>query len=141
VTGGGQIAGDPLFSALGDLLSDPALILSAGGTDQATFGFVIHNGGDPNGNLQYQDHGADLRVKATSYNALVIGSGPCGPNTHAQFSGQATVNDMPNQNFEVEVDDCGEAGTADTFAIRVTGPSVFYLNGPRTLEGGNIQIH
>ena len=38
--------------------------------------------------------------------------------------------------FTVEVDDCGEPGTADTFGIETTT----YSNGPKTLIGGNIQI-
>ena len=37
----------------------------------------------------------------------------------------------------VDVDDCGEPGMADTFAITTTT----YSNGPSTLIGGNIQIH
>ena len=41
------------------------------------------------------------------------------------------------EDFTVEVDDCGEPGSADTFSIRTTT----YSNGPNTLIGGNIQIH
>jgi len=37
----------------------------------------------------------------------------------------------------VRIDDCGEPGTMDTFAIQTTG----YSNGPTVLIGGNIQIH
>jgi hypothetical protein len=39
--------------------------------------------------------------------------------------------------FTVEVDDCGEPGTADTFGIN----TMTYSNGPSILIGGNIQIH
>ena len=39
--------------------------------------------------------------------------------------------------FTVDVDDCGEPGTADTFGIK----TMSYSNGPSTLIGGNIQIH
>jgi hypothetical protein len=38
--------------------------------------------------------------------------------------------------FTVEVDDCGEPGTMDTFGIM----TLTYSNGPSTLIGGNIQI-
>jgi hypothetical protein len=38
--------------------------------------------------------------------------------------------------FTVDVDDCGEPGTMDTFGIKTTS----YSNGPSTLIGGNIQI-
>jgi hypothetical protein len=76
---------------------------------------------------------------------LVIETGACGPNTHARFKGKATVNSMPNQDFEVAVDDCREPGSSpgagpDTLMIKVTGPSQTYANGG-PLIGGNIQIH
>ena len=41
------------------------------------------------------------------------------------------------EEFTVDVDDCGEPGTADTFGIK----TMSYSNGPSTLIGGNIQIH
>jgi hypothetical protein len=41
------------------------------------------------------------------------------------------------ESFTVDVDDCGEPGSADTFGIKTTT----YSNGPSTLIGGNIQIH
>ena len=56
------------------------------------------------------------------------------------FSGTATVTrstGTTTEPFSVQVDDCGEPGTADTFSIRTTT----YSNGPSTLIGGNIQIH
>jgi hypothetical protein len=146
VTGGGSIEGDPIFSLTGDLLSAPAIILSLNGVDKATFGFVVTNGAEPKGNLNYHDHETGDRIKATSITALFISSGTCGPNTHARFTGKATVNGVANQDFEVNVDDCGEPGSApglgpDTFGIAVTGPIEFYFNGPKPLIGGNIQIH
>ena len=39
--------------------------------------------------------------------------------------------------FTVDVDDCGEPGTMDTFGIKTTT----YVNGPSPLLGGNIKIH
>ena len=48
----------------------------------------------------------------------------------------ATVTGTTPERFTVEVDDCGEPGTSDTFWIRTTT----YENGPSTLIGGNIQI-
>jgi hypothetical protein len=60
---------------------------------------------------------------------------------HATFSGTADViqstGTLMDQPFTVDVDDCGEPGTADTFGIKT--PT--YSNGPSTLIGGNIQIH
>lgn len=139
-TGGGQITGDPLFSLLGELISLPAIVASP--TDpaaQCTFGFTAKCC-EPSGNLQYQDHGADIRIKAQSIDGFFITVGPCGANTHATITGTAQVTRATGatiERFTVEVDDCGEPGTSDTFGIRTET----YANGPTVLIGGNIQIH
>jgi Right handed beta helix region len=142
VTGGGQVAGqDPMFSPLGDLISVPALVVNTNGGAQANFGFVIQfRSGDtaPKGNLQYQDHDANVRIKATSYDQLIISDTACGPNTHAIFTGEAEVNGV-SESLTVEVDDCGEPSSgppADTFSIQT---DTYSNSGP--LVGGNIQIH
>jgi len=148
VTGGGQIPGDdPIFSPLGALLSVPALIPSlADPNAQATFGFVAKCC-PATGNLEYNDHQADVRIKAQSVEGPVIRSpGDSCPTTpgskHATIGGTATVirsTGTATEDFTVEVDDCGEPGTADTFGIKTTT----YSNGwpvPSTLIGGNIQI-
>jgi len=142
VTGGGQIE-DPVFSPLGDLISLPAIMASTSGGAQANFGFVIQfASGDPapKGNLVYNDKGAGVRIKATSYDTLIIGNGICGANTHATFTGTANVNGTP-KSMTVEVDDCGEPGSTtpggpDTFSITTDNYS---NSGP--LISGNIQIH
>jgi hypothetical protein len=144
VTGGGQVTGDPVFSASGTLLSPPAAIPSAASpTAQATFGFVVTCCA-PKGNLEYDDHAAGVTIKAKSMDSLVISSPasscPTVPGSqHAEFTGTATVTDSTGTStrpFTVKVDDCGEPGTADTFSIQTTGYS---NSGP--LIGGNIQIH
>jgi hypothetical protein len=142
VTGGGQIENqDPVFSPLGDLLSLPAIMVSTSGGAQANFGFVISfadGAAAPKGNLVYNDKGADVRIKAISYDLLTIDDGPCGVNTHAKFSGTAEVNGA-EESFTVEVDDCGEPSSGpppDTFSITTDS----YSNGG-PLIGGNIQIH
>jgi hypothetical protein len=141
VTGGGQVQGDPLFSPLGALISVPAVIVSANGGARASFGFVIQFASGapaPKGNLEYQDHSAGVRIKATSYNSLIIGTGICGPDTHATFTGTATVNGA-SESLTVEVDDCGEPSSGpmpDTFSIAT---DTYSNSGP--LLGGNIQIH
>ena len=103
VTAGGQIPGCggqiPIFSPLGDLLSPPALVPSlslADPTAQATFGFVIEPGSPPTGNLEYDDHPMDVRIKAQSIDALSITSpGTSCPamdgSKHATFTGMAQV--------------------------------------------------
>jgi len=145
VTGGGQIGSDPVFSPLGDLLSVPALIPSlADPTAQATFGFVAKCCA-PSGNLEYNDHQADVRIKAQSVERLFISSPgiscPATPGSkHATFTGTAAVirpTGTTTESYTVDVDDCGEPGTADTFGIKTTT----YANGPSTLIGGNIKIH
>jgi hypothetical protein len=141
VTGGGQLPGtDPRFSAAGDLLTAPAIVPSAANpTAQATFGFVV-SCCRLKGNLEYNDHAADVRIKVRSIDGLFIEDGTCGANTHATFVGTATVyrsNGTVNESFTVEVDDCGEPGTLDTFSITTDT----YSNGPSVLLGGNIQIH
>jgi hypothetical protein len=145
VTGGGQIEGDPIFSPLGDLVSVPAVIPSlADPTAQATFGFTVKCC-PATGNLEYNDHKADVRIKAQSVSGLFIsGPSPACPATpgskHAAFTGTAAVirsTGTTMESFTVKVDDCGEPGTADTFGIKTDT----YSNGPNTLIGGNIQIH
>jgi hypothetical protein len=140
-TGGGQIGeSDPLFSLLGDLVSVPALIASP--TDPAakcTFGFTAKCC-DPSGNLEYDDHSQGVRIKAQSIDGFFISAGRCGADTHATFTGVAKVTRSTGttvERFTVEVDDCGEPGTNDTFGIRTES----YVNGPSPLIGGNIQIH
>jgi len=141
VTGGGQIPGeDPIFSPLGDLISIPALIPSlASPTSKATFGFTVKCC-PASGNLEYNDQDAGVRIKAQTVDNLFITSGSCGQNTHATFTGTAQVirsTGTTTEPFTVDVDDCGEPGTNDTFGIKTTT----YSNGPNKLIGGNIQIH
>jgi hypothetical protein len=139
-TGGGQIEGDPLFSPLGELLSLPALA-----TSQATFGFVA-TCCPASGNLEYNDHGMDVRIKAQSVDEFSIRSpGDACPlmagSKHATFTGMAWVIRpamTTEEPYTVEVDDCGEPGTSDTFDISTT---TYPSGGPSTLLGGNIQIH
>ncbi|MGB2874171.1 MAG: post-COAP-1 domain-containing protein [Gaiellaceae bacterium] len=144
VTGGGQIDGDPLFSPLGDLISLPALMPSLSGSNSnSTFGFVAKCCA-PSGNLEYNDHGMNVRIKAQSISGLNISSpGSCAStpgSMHATFRGTASVirpTGTTTEPFTVDVDDCGEPGTSDTFSIKTTT----YSAGPTTLIGGNIQIH
>ena len=139
-TGGGQISSeDPLFSLLGELISLPALVVSPSDPNaKCTFGFVAKCC-DPSGNLQYNDHASDVRIKSETIDGFFITPGPCGAGTHATFTGTAKVtrsSGTTTERFTVEVDDCGEPGTADTFGIRTES----YVNGPSPLVGGNIQI-
>jgi hypothetical protein len=151
VTGGGQIPGtDPIFDGGGGgggaLISLPALVVSKSNpNEKATFGFVA-TCCPANGNLEYNDHWSDVRIKAVSITGLFISSPgvacPAIPGSqHAVITGRANVyrSTTPQQeeSLTVEVDDCGEPGSMDTFGITTDT----YSNGPSTLLGGNIQIH
>jgi hypothetical protein len=135
VTGGGFIdplTGDPV--GLAEMLIQSGSGAGVGG--KANFGFVVQFvSGDPapSGNLTYHDHGADVRIKAESFDVLLI------TGTHARFIGTASVNGVPGKKFQVDVDDLGEPGTADTFSIEILEPAGYMAAG--VLGGGNIQIH
>jgi hypothetical protein len=147
VTGGGFIQADGTTSPA-TLLIQNGTTASIGG--KATFGFVVkYNTGDanPSGNLTYDDHGANVRIKALSFNLLLIGVGPCGANTHAKFRGLASVtgpSGVPaTQTLDVDVDDCAEPGSSpgvgpDMFTVTTVGGTPYTAAGP--LVGGNIQI-
>jgi len=82
---------------------------SVGG--QATFGFSVSCCA-PNGNLEYNDHAANVKIKATSITTFVISfSSACPTGKHAQFMGMANQNGA-TVTFTVDVDDCGEPGSA-----------------------------
>ena len=148
-TGGGQMEGDPVFALedsvffpIGTLLSVPALVPSVSNpNERATFGFVAKCCA-ASGNLQYNDHAADVQIKARSVDGLSISPAPDCPTPggrHATITGMADVirsTGTTSEPFTVEVDDCGEPGTADSFGIR----TITYTNGPKQLVGGNIQI-
>jgi len=116
---------------------------AAGG--KATFGGDVRfASGDPSptGNVRYIDHVTGDDIKATSFSLLMIDDSPCGPNTHANIKGKATVNGVADQDLTIDVNDCGTPGSTpaapDTLTIS-TGPSQVYANsGP--LMGGNIRV-
>ena len=113
VTGGGWILGPTL--------------------GRVSFGFEAMN--NPNGlhaTCTVIDHATKAHIKCTSIDSLVV------IGTHATFTGQATI-DGTSARYRIDVDDNGEPGTADTFAIQLSGGSTYAAGG--TLMGGNIQIH
>jgi len=145
-TGGGKIASDPtgldLVLELATLLIKQSSNPTSVGA-QATFGFVV-TCCDPKGNLEYNDHEANVRIRATSIETFVISaSAVCLGGKHAQFKGQAqetTATGTHPVGFTVDVDDCGEPGSSPG-----VGPDMFMIQtvdytaaGP--LIGGNIQI-
>ena len=103
-----------------------------GGTAKATFGFVAQCCSG-SGNLEYNDHGLDVRIKAQSIDALFISSPgtscPATPGSqHATFTGTATVftsTSTTTEPFTVDVDACGEPGSEDTLGIQTTSYTHF----------------
>jgi hypothetical protein len=98
---------------------------------KATFGFTVsYNQGDsaPDGNLTYQDHKTNLRLKATSLDLLVIDV------SHALFTGTGIMDDGQVVTFTVELDVLNNA-----FHISIPALNGYLAGGP--LRGGNVTIH
>ncbi|PYU21471.1 MAG: hypothetical protein DMG30_17445 [Acidobacteria bacterium] len=144
-TGGGKIESSGTSTTLDTVLSLATLLIkncssptSVGA--QATFGFSVACCA-PKGNLEYNDHAANITIKATSIITFVISpSSACPTGRHAQFMGMANQNGG-SVSFTVDVDDCGEPGSSaaggmDMFKIQTSGG--YMAEGP--LIGGNIQI-
>ncbi len=103
---------------------------------KATFGFTIHyTEGDavPRGNLTYQDHTANFRLKADSFDLLVMDG------NHAWFTGTGTLNDGRTVSFTIEVNALSKLGRADTFSISIPELNGYTAGGD--MSGGNITIH
>ena len=106
------------------------------GGDQITFGFIVDfsQGDDaPKGNLTYQDHLANVRLKATSFDLLVI------EGNHVWFTGTGILNNEQNVSFTVQLDAVSEPGSQDTFAIFIPALNGYTAGG--AMAGGNITIH
>ena len=87
------------------------------------------------GHLTYHDKGAKLKVKSETIDDYVHDY----TSNTSTITGQATVNDIPDQPFKVTVHDAGEPGRdADTFEIEIPGSTYAAFN---KLGGGNIQFH
>jgi hypothetical protein len=109
------------------------------GRDIATFGFNAGSrGGALHGQLQYIDHGKNLKVHSLSIDSFgLIAGTPC-----VTFSGSARVNNVDGYGFTVNsACDNGEPGVGrDSLDVSVTGPELSYGRSG-TLTGGNFQLH
>jgi len=144
-TGGGKIESSSTSTSLDTVLTLATLLItntshpiSVG--SQATFGFSVACCA-PKGNLEYNDHAANITIKATSIITFVISpSSACPAGKHAQFMGMAKQNGT-TVNFTVDVDDCGEPGSSPTGGpdmFKIQTSAGYMAGGP--LIGGNIQI-
>lgn len=84
------------------------------------------------GHLHYIDHGTGMKVKGTSVTAYVITGA-----TTRHIEGTCEINGQGGFTYQVDVDDQGEPGRNDTFAIQLSNG---YSAGDM-LGGGNIQLH
>jgi hypothetical protein len=97
---------------------------------RVSFGFEVKGTAtDLHGTCTVIDHTTRDHVRCLTVDSLVVAG------THATFGGTASVNGTTTR-YQIDVDDLGEPGIADTFAITAGG---FTAGG--TLAGGNIQIH
>lgn len=82
----------------------------------------------PNGAVEYHDKASGRRLASSALTSIIAG-------THATIVGTGVADGIAVA-FRIEIDDLGEPGRNDTFAISWPGYSA---NG--VLNGGNIQIH
>jgi hypothetical protein len=92
----------------------------------------IKNGGFW-GHLLFIDHGTHMKVKGTAVTAYDVVPGT----TLRRIAGTFDVNGQPGGQYAVEVDDRGEPGRDDTFALSLNGTPA----AAGFLDGGNIQLH
>jgi hypothetical protein len=117
VTGGGNIGSDQ-------------------GKDKITFSLnVRYQKGDtqPQGNLTYHDHEADVRMKAKAFEILAING------SHVWITGLGILGDGQLVQFTLEMDASGKPGQAGTFDIHIPALNGYEASG--ALTGGNITIH
>jgi hypothetical protein len=101
-------------------------IVSVPTMHRVSFGFEVKG---LHGTCTVIDHTTKAHVRCLTVDSLVV------TGTHATFSGTAEVNGSPTQ-YRIDVDDLGEPGISDTFAITAGS-----FTAAGTLAGGNIQIH
>lgn len=116
-----------------DFVTGGGRISTANG--KATFGVGggIKNGGFW-GHLTYIDHGTGMKVKGTGVTKYVVTG-----LTTRHIEGTCEVNGQGGYTYAIDVDDQGEPGRNDRFAITLSPPSGYTAGN--TLEGGNIQLH
>jgi len=105
---------------------------------KCTFGFVAKvQGTRAEGNLEFQDHDAGFDVKAGTMSWVYAPT-----QIDGYFSGACSVNNTTGYSYFVQVQDHGQPGSNDDFAVWVYDPygAQIYTSG-QLLSGGNILIH
>ena len=103
---------------------------------KATFGFTLqYKQGDlaPRGNLMYQDHTAGLRLKAESFDLLVIDG------DQVWITGTGVMDNGQLVKFEIEIDVMDNPDQPDVIHIHIPDWNGYTAGG--ALKGGNIEIH
>ncbi len=136
------VAYDPTTFGTGGgyVLTTSATVPNVGTGKKASFGFnVKYKTGTliPIGSLLFQLEGANLELKATSFDWLVISADGAGK--RAEFQARATINGTGSYTVRVIARD---QPSGDTFSIEVRnagGTLVLSTSGP--LAGGSITVH
>lgn len=108
---------------------------------KANFGFVAkYRHGSSTGNLEFQYNDADINLKSTTIDWLVISG------VSAHFQGTGTINGEELYTFRVMTKDNGEPGvSSDEFNIRIwegTDTEADPIHKAKnTIAGGNIVVH
>jgi hypothetical protein len=129
----GQAAAVPEDGEAGCKITYGGRIDTAAG-DKATFGGVVHA---DKGQQEYQDHGpaTDINVHSIDVQSVFCVSDAFAA---ATITGLATVNGEGSFEYQLDLVDAGEPGTADIYRIRLSNG---YDSGEQVLVGGNVQIH
>lgn len=101
-----------------------------------TFGFTIqyHEGdAQPKGNLTYQDHKSNLRLKVKEFDLLVI------EGDQALLGGIGILDDGREVTFTIEITALENPDKPDTFYIHIPALDGYESGGE--LTGGNLTIH
>jgi hypothetical protein len=107
-------------------------------TDSATFGgnAKVSSAGASTGQQEYQDHGP---LQPITVNTIDVQAVTCNDDrTRASIFGHTAVDGAGSYEYEIDLEDHGEPGTADKYRIFI--PAIAYESGLQTLQGGNIQI-
>ena len=125
----------PLTNTPGKVTGGGAIGSAQVGT-QATFGFTInYSEGDstPKGNLTYQDHKNKLRLKATSFDFLVLDG------DYVLIISIWIINGEQIVSFRIDIYVLNQLGSPDMFYISI--PIITNYIAGCALNGGNMIIH
>jgi hypothetical protein len=100
---------------------------------QASFSMNLQrdSSGRPQGTFAYTDSAAHFSLSSIMFSTLTFSP------HHAQFTGSANTGPNTRVTFTVNVNDNGDPGSRDTFALMLSNG----YSASGNLTSGNIQIH